>query len=143
MEIVETLRLHRSEIVALLSKDDDWSATDWRAFFDERAGIAEFDDGLSRTDAEASAYESCISEWLFQNPPTPHGRDSCALCGDAMTNRNATPCLTHDGHVWMHSNCHPDWMKRRRLEAVTALAALGLALEDTATASPDTIGVEP
>lgn len=120
-----------------------WSHEEWRGHFDERAGIAEFDGGVSRAQAEANAFESCISEWLFQNPPAPHGRDSCAFCGDAMTNRNATPCLTRDGHVWMHRDCHPDWMKRRRLEAVTALAALGLTLEGTATASLDNIGVEP
>ena len=27
---------------------DSWSGEDWRAFFDERAGIAEFDGGLPR-----------------------------------------------------------------------------------------------
>ena len=28
---------------------------DWQAYFDERAGIAEFDGGLSRVEAEAQA----------------------------------------------------------------------------------------
>ena len=29
----------------------EWDAEDWRAFFDERAGIAKHDGGLSRDDA--------------------------------------------------------------------------------------------
>jgi len=28
--------------------ESDWSAEDWQAFFDERAGVAEYDGGLPR-----------------------------------------------------------------------------------------------
>ena len=31
---------------------DPWSAEDWRAFYDERAAICEFDGGLTRGEAE-------------------------------------------------------------------------------------------
>ena len=35
--------------------DVGWSDEDWQAAFDERAGSAEFDGGLSRTEAEELA----------------------------------------------------------------------------------------
>jgi len=55
--VLEALVRHKSEIVALLRPGSDgWSAEDWRLFFDERAGIAEFDSGLLRADAEAQAF---------------------------------------------------------------------------------------
>ncbi len=40
-----------------------WSGEDWRALFDERAGIAEFDGGLTRPQAEAVANVACLDEW--------------------------------------------------------------------------------
>ena len=51
--IREILTGHKTEIVAMLRPGrDGWSAEDWRSFFEERAAIAEFDGGLSRTEAE-------------------------------------------------------------------------------------------
>ena len=44
--------------------DDDWLAEDWQVFFDERAGIAEFDGGLSRPEAEAQARTCCREEQM-------------------------------------------------------------------------------
>ena len=42
--VLEALRRHKEEIVALLVADHDgWTAEDWQALFNERAGIAEFD----------------------------------------------------------------------------------------------------
>ena len=74
--IVEVLSQHKAEIVAVLRPGrDGWSAEDWQAFFDERAGIMEFDGRLSRTEAEAQALASCIVEWLNRNPtPSAPGR---------------------------------------------------------------------
>src|SRR5262245_29853834 len=67
--VLEPLSGHKAEIVALLrSGRDGWSAEDWHVFFDERAGIAEFDGGLSRAEAEAQALACCIAEWLNRNP---------------------------------------------------------------------------
>ena len=48
--------------------DGGWSAEDWQVFFDERAGIAEFDGGLPRPEAEVQAFACCVSEWLNRNP---------------------------------------------------------------------------
>ena len=51
------LASHKTEIMALLRPGlDGWSAQDWQAYFDERAGIVEFDGGLPRAEAEAQAF---------------------------------------------------------------------------------------
>ena len=80
--VLDALSRHKAEIVALLRPGrDGWSAEDWQAYFDERAGIAEFDGGLSRAEAEARAFECCVVEWLNRNPArSPPGR--CLGCGD-------------------------------------------------------------
>ena len=58
-DLLERLARHKPEIVALLRPGrDGWSAEDWQANFDERAGIAEFDGGLPRLEAEAIARAS-------------------------------------------------------------------------------------
>ena len=60
--ILELLSQHKPDILALLRPGEDgWSSEDWQLFFDERAGIAEFDGRLSRAAAEASAFAA--SEW--------------------------------------------------------------------------------
>ncbi len=61
--VLEAIRRNKAGIVALLTAaEDDWTAEDWRVFHDERAGIAEFNGGQTRADAEALAFECCIVE---------------------------------------------------------------------------------
>lgn len=108
-----------------------WDAEDWRAYFDERAGIAEHDGGLARADAEQRAFECCVMEWLWRNPPLASGPERCAHCGEPLAEpgRDSLPYLTGDGgHPWLHSGCHGDWTAQRRAEALAALAILGLRL---------------
>jgi len=63
------IRQSKAAIVLLLRPGTDgWSAEDWQVFFDERAAIAEFDGGLIRIQAEASAFACCVAEWLNRNP---------------------------------------------------------------------------
>jgi hypothetical protein len=63
--VLALLARHKAGIVRLLrSGDDKWSAEDWQAFFDERAGIAEYDGGRSRQEAEALAFEHCVVNGL-------------------------------------------------------------------------------
>lgn len=42
----------------------NWTPDDWRMLFDERAGIAEFDGGLPRAEAEKLAFDECVDQWM-------------------------------------------------------------------------------
>jgi hypothetical protein len=137
-KLVAELRLQKAEVMAFL-QDRKAARTpeDWRALFEERAGIAEHDAGVSRTDAETRAYESCVIEWLWRHPPSASGPERCAHCGQPLgePGRDGVPFLTGDGgHIWLHDGCHGDWTAQRRGEAVTALARLGLMPRDEAEA---------
>ena len=115
----------------------EWDAQDWQAHFDERAGIAEHDGGLARTDAEHRAYECCVVEWLWRNPPPASGPERCAHCGKPLgePGRDGLPYLTGDGgHTWLHSSCLGDWTAKRRAEAVAALAGHELTSPDSTEA---------
>ena len=127
--LLETIRRHKVGIVALLTEpENEWTAEDWQAFFDERAGIAEFDDGQNRADAEARAFECCVIEWLNRNPaPSEPGR--CAWCGNAdSTGCQVVPFATNEhGHTWLHSRCWSPWHERRIQRAAEALWKFGIA----------------
>jgi len=67
--VLNLLSRHKADVVRMLSPDENsWSALDWQVFFDERAGIAEFDGGLPRPQAEAQAFAWCVIEWLNRHP---------------------------------------------------------------------------
>jgi hypothetical protein len=126
--VLDLLSRHKAGIVTLLRPvDDGWSAEDWQALFDERAGIAEFDGGLLRPQAEARAFDCCVVEWLNSNPVcSPPGR--CLGCGGGDHAHN--PLLPYGiestGHAWLHLRCWPAWDAGREAEAVAALAAMGI-----------------
>ena len=122
------IRQSKAAIVLLLRPSaDDWAAEDWQAFFDERAGIAEFDGGLPRSQAKARAYACCVAERLNRNfVGSPPGR--CLGCG---TGDHAHEPLIPFGidpaaRVWLHSRCWPAWHAGRKAEAVLDLAAMGI-----------------
>jgi len=112
-----------------------WSGDDWRAFFDERAGIAEFDGGLPRGQAEADAFTSCVTEWLNCNP-VRSSPDSCLLCGEAEQGHDPRlPFGTEStGHAWLHSRCWSAWYAARRAEAAAALSSMRSRRDDNACA---------
>jgi hypothetical protein len=115
--------------VALLSTErDGWSGEDWHAFFDERAGIAEFDGGLPREQAEARAFTCCVAEWLNRNREHSPS-DRCLHCGGAeRAHEPLLPFGTEStGHAWLHSHCWSAWSAARHAEAVAALEAMGIA----------------
>jgi hypothetical protein len=126
--VLDLLSQHKPAIVRFLQPlSRNWSAEDWRAFFDERAGIAEFDGGLARAEAEAQAFACCVDEWLNQHPvPSPPGR--CLACGrgeqahDPLVRHGIEPTK----HAWLHLRCWTDWHGAREAEARTALAKLGI-----------------
>lgn len=122
--VLELLARHKAQVIALLRPGGDgWSGEDWRAFFEERAGISEFDGGLPRDQAEARAFACCVAEWLNRNPVhLPPGR--CFGCGEAEHGQD--PLLPFGiettGHAWLHSRCGPAWRAGRQDLAVAALA---------------------
>jgi hypothetical protein len=115
--VLNLLSRHKPCIVVLLrSRPDGWSAEDWQVFFDERAGIAEFDGGLPRVEAEADAFACCVVEWLNRKfVPSPPGR--CIACdgGDRASGVPFRPAARMQPGM------------AGRLDAVAALAAMGIA----------------
>jgi len=56
-QLVEDLKSAKAEVVASLRGLACWDDDDWNALYDERAGIMEFDGGLTRSEAAARARE--------------------------------------------------------------------------------------
>jgi hypothetical protein len=126
--MLDLLAQHKAGIVALLrSANDGWSREDWLAFFDERAGIAEFDGGLSRQQAEARAFACCVLEWLNSNPvgSPPCG---CLVCGESERAQDKLLPFGAEqaGHAWLHSRCWEARHASRKSVAVAALSTLGI-----------------
>ena len=126
--VIDLLSRHKAEVVALLRPaEDGWSAEDWLAFYNDRLGIAEFDGGLPREEAEAHAFACCVVEWQNRNAVrSPAGR--CHCCGQAEHAHDPPlPFGTEStGHAWLHSRCWPAWYEFRKAKAVAALAAMGI-----------------
>jgi hypothetical protein len=125
---LDVLARYKAEIVALLRPGHvGWSAEDWQVFFDERSGIAEFDGGLPREEAEIRAFSACVVEWLNRNAVTSPA-DRCLGCGGSdYPHERLLPFGTEPaGHAWLHSRCWPDWHASRKAEAVAALKTLGI-----------------
>ena len=125
-EVMDMLRRHKLSIVALLDPDRPWGAVEWLAYFDERAGIAEYDGGLPRAEAEKRAYDFCISEWLRRtaviSAPGP-----CPVCGGADCPNDPLLAIgIMGGQTWLHLGCVNAWCGTRRAEAVAALDAMGI-----------------
>jgi hypothetical protein len=128
-DVLDLLTRHKTDIVTLLRPaKDGWSAEDWQAFFDERAGIAEFEGGLPRTRAEVRAFECCVIKWIDRNPaPSLAGR--CAWCGRAEADHAIVlPYGTDLGsHTWLHSECWGAWQEARRAQARETLNQMGVS----------------
>lgn len=128
--VLDLLARHKAQVIALLRPGGDgWSGEDWRAFFDERAGIAEFDGGLPRDQAEVRAFACCVAEWLNRNPMcSPPGR--CLGCGgsehahDALVPFDTEPT----GHAWLHSRCSDAWHASGKSAAVAALLTFEISM---------------
>jgi len=128
-DVVSAIKRYKAEIVELIGASvDEWPAEEWRAFFDERAGIAEFDGGQTRAEAEAIAFDSCVVEWLNRHPVCSDP-DSCAACSKPDRKGHAVvPFGTEShGHIWLHPECWNAWRQERREWAQQALVAVGLA----------------
>ncbi len=128
--VLDAIRHYKEEIVALLVADQDaGTAEDWQVFFDERAGIAEFDGGQTREQAEATAFECCVVEWLDRHPcRSDPGR--CAACGKPdRDGHTVVPFGTESyDHAWLHPECWEEWHRERQERARRALAAMGFLI---------------
>jgi hypothetical protein len=125
-ELVSRLRACKSELLALLQSaghDGQWTAADWQAYFDERAGVREHDGRLPRAEAERLAFEDAVAHWLRLNPASASNpRHGCIHCGRSDdTGNTLLPVLAPDGHVWVHNGCWEAWHSAR-----TRLARLQL-----------------
>lgn len=85
--ILQALSQSKAGIISFLRGSDSWSAEDWRAFFVERASIAEFDGGLGRRDAEIQAFECCVTQWRIRNPDGGAAEGIAALSGMGINSR--------------------------------------------------------
>jgi hypothetical protein len=128
--VLEHLSRYKAQVIALLRPGGaGWSGEDWRAFFDERAGIAEFDGGIPREQAEAHAHACCVAEWPNRNPVcSPPGR--CLGCGGSEhAHDRLLPFGTEQtGHAWLRSRCWEAWHASRKAEAVAALPTFGICM---------------
>jgi hypothetical protein len=128
--VLDLLLVNKASIVTMLRPGaDGWSAEDWHAFFDERAGIAEFDGGMTRPEAEVRAFDCCVVEWLNRNAMhSPPGQ--CLGCGGREYAHD--PLLPYGiesfGQTWLHSRCSPTWHQARVAEALAGLAVVGITL---------------
>ena len=126
--VLHLLTRHKVEVVALLrSCSHGWSAEDWHAYYNERAGIAEYDGKLSRQLAEAQAFACCVVKWRELNlQPSPPGR--CVSCGEGEQPGN--PLLPYGigtfSPACLHDHCWPAWHRARRSEAVEAIKQIGI-----------------
>lgn len=119
------IRQNKAGIVLLLrSGANGWSEEDWQAFYGARAGIAEFDRGFSRADADLIAFEDCVDHWIFKNPPAVETHNFCTLCGLAADYGDASNiCIAGGAGVAgiLHGKCAPKWFNQTRWQARRAL----------------------
>lgn len=107
----------------------EWDADDWQTFYDERVAIAEHHGGLSRPAAEARAWECSAAHWGNLVPPIIASADHCPVCNRPVgaVEVGAIPVVRPGGgHIWLHRDCHAQFLTRRRVEARRALVAMGL-----------------
>lgn len=121
--LVGKLRAHKSDILRTLG---NWDAVEWQAFFDERAGIAEFDGHASKAEAERQAYECCIVEWLNRNPEATVPAQ-CAHCRQTDRPGHVVVPFGTKNHTWLHPECWPAWQEVRRRRAASVLIKMGIA----------------
>jgi hypothetical protein len=79
-------------------------------------------EGIDSDARQCCSLEHSVVRWLDRHPaPSPPGR--CAWCGKRESlDARIVPFGAEPGpHTWLHSHCWPDWHRRRRSEAMTAL----------------------
>src|SRR4051812_29763133 len=81
-ELVAKLRASKSTLLAALaSSETAWDATDWQAYFDERAAVRQYDGAFSCSDAETLAFEDCVQRFVSMDHRRSGAVGVCAHCG--------------------------------------------------------------
>ena len=128
-ETIDAIRQLKPQIRTLLQSEqaNDWNKSDWRAFFDQRVGAFEQNQGLSRQAAESRAFDFCVVEWLKQYPE-PSDPGNCAWCGAAETSdARVVPYGTNPAsHAWLHPGCWDAWHRKRHRKARSSLKGIGI-----------------
>ena len=138
-DLLDAVSRHKAEILKFLRHDTaSWTEEDWRTHFHERAGIAEYDGGLGRRQAEELAFEQCVAEWLMRHS-VRSDPGACLRCGRMEDERGIVlPFgIKASGHAWLHFDCWPSWISQRRADAVAALATMGIQHPAVARTSSD------
>lgn len=128
-------------VIARELERPQWSVPDWRAYYDERAGIFEYELGHTRAAAEELAFYACVRRWLERNPPGYRPDLKCLHCGDMTFKSDATPIVCGDNlQRWVHHACTPDFRLLRTHDATVALGCLGIV--DPLAPKPENRGAE-
>jgi hypothetical protein len=87
-----------------------------------------FSEHKARLTLRHRTFEDFVIQWLNQHP-SPSAPGHCAWCGSPESpSARVVPFGTEPWtHTWLHPECWPDWHRARRIEATTALAAMGIA----------------
>ncbi len=127
--LLEMLRAHKGQLLAVLpDRSNGWQPEDWHELFNERAGFAEYEAGLSRTEAERQAFDCCMAEWLNRHPAGSIP-DRCAWCRaeDSAPGSVILPFGTQPArHIWLHASCWQPWFSARQALARAVLHRMGL-----------------
>ena len=127
-DVLELLSHHKPGIVVLLRPDRSWTAEDWRALYDERAGIAEIDGGyraVRRKRRPSSPVSSNGSAEIMTAPCLDGvwvGVVHAQVSGHPVVPFGVEP----GSHAWLHAKCWAAWHARRKAMAVAALASMGI-----------------
>jgi len=126
-DLINQVRAMKPEIMRILARGEPRTSADWRAYFDERAAIAEFDGRLCREKAERLAAFYCRQIWYEQNPPPDPGAGHCCHCGRQITGISRM-ISTGSWMRWLHAECEVPFADARRRESTESLAAAGIGL---------------
>jgi hypothetical protein len=126
--VLEVIRSHRAEIVALLTPGPGgMTREDWIVLFEERAAILEYKGGLPRHEAERMAFDYTLVAWR-DRVSAVRTVGFCAHCG-----RHGEPGMPlvpygtlETGTTVLHTSCWPAWNVERNRQGTTFLNSLDI-----------------
>jgi hypothetical protein len=124
--LMAALSQHKQEILRLLrDRPVEWDHADWQAYFAERAGIAQFDGGFNRLEAELCAFLDCVDRWLVMSPPVVDLPHLCLQCRLPLEGDHKVEAAGTAGkRGLLHAACADKWKVSRRTHARRQLSWL-------------------